>query len=68
MIKSKDVLQHIKNTALFGKKNGLDGVVCSLWESEMIKECCGQDFLTVTPGIGSGFISAASFLSLSAAT
>lgn len=30
---------------------GLDGVVCSSYEVSKIKELCGQDFLTVTPGI-----------------
>ena len=30
---------------------GLDGVVCSPLEAAMVKEACGADFLTVTPGI-----------------
>ena len=30
---------------------GLDGVVCSPLEAAMVKEACGKDFLTVTPGI-----------------
>lgn len=30
---------------------GLDGVVCSPLEAGMVKEACGKDFLTVTPGI-----------------
>ena len=33
------------------KEAGLDGVVCSPLESAMVKEACGKDFLTVTPGI-----------------
>ena len=30
---------------------GLDGVVCSPLEAAMVKDACGQDFVTVTPGI-----------------
>ena len=30
---------------------GLDGVVCSPLEAELVHESCGRDFLTVTPGI-----------------
>jgi len=30
---------------------GLDGVVCSVHEAAAIKEACGSDFITVTPGI-----------------
>lgn len=30
---------------------GLDGVVCSPLEARLVKEACGKDFLTVTPGI-----------------
>ncbi len=30
---------------------GLDGVVCSVHEAAAIKELCGSDFVTVTPGI-----------------
>ena len=33
------------------KKAGLDGVVCSPLEAEMIHAGCGEKFLTVTPGI-----------------
>ncbi|MDE5773513.1 MAG: orotidine-5'-phosphate decarboxylase [Muribaculaceae bacterium] len=37
--------------ALNAKEAGLDGVVCSPLEAGMVKEACGVDFLTVTPGI-----------------
>jgi orotidine-5'-phosphate decarboxylase len=30
---------------------GLDGVVCSPREIELVNEACGRDFITVTPGI-----------------
>lgn len=33
------------------KEAGLDGVVCSPLESAIVKEACGQDFSTITPGI-----------------
>ena len=33
------------------KEAGLDGVVCSPLEAGMVKEACGKDFLTITPGI-----------------
>ncbi len=33
------------------RRAGLDGVVCSPLESTLVKGACGQDFLTVTPGI-----------------
>lgn len=33
------------------KEAGLDGVVCSPLEAAMVKQACGKDFITVTPGI-----------------
>lgn len=41
------VLHYAKNT----KKAGLDGIVCSAQEAKSIHETCGEDFITVTPGI-----------------
>lgn len=41
------VLHYAKNA----KDSGLDGVVCSVLESKRIHEICGDEFLTVTPGI-----------------
>lgn len=41
------VIQYAKNA----KAAGLDGVVCSPLEVQKVKEACGNDFLTVTPGI-----------------
>ena len=43
-----DVVVHYAQCA---KEAGLDGVVCSPLEAGMVKAACGQDFLTVTPGI-----------------
>ncbi|MGD6816240.1 orotidine-5'-phosphate decarboxylase [Metabacillus sp. 84] len=33
------------------KQAGLDGVVCSVWESAQVKASLGEEFITVTPGI-----------------
>ena len=33
------------------REAGLDGVVCSPLEAAMVKDACGRDFITVTPGI-----------------
>ncbi len=44
----EDVIASYAQTA---DKSGMDGVVCSAWESELIKAQTREDFLTVTPGI-----------------
>lgn len=41
----------IRKYALNAKEAGLDGVVCSPLEAGLVKEACGKDFITVTPGI-----------------
>lgn len=41
----------IVNYAQNAKEAGLDGVVCSPLEAGMVKENCGADFMTVTPGV-----------------
>lgn len=41
------VMHYAKNT----KIAGLDGVVCSPWEAKRVKEVCGEEFLTITPGV-----------------
>lgn len=41
----------VMHYALNAKNAGLDGVVCSPLESAKVHECCGKDFLTVTPGV-----------------
>lgn len=42
------VVMHYANNA---KTAGLDGVVCSPLEAGKVKEVCGKDFITVTPGV-----------------
>lgn len=37
--------------AMLAAQNGMDGVVCSVFESQRIKSYVAQDFLTLTPGI-----------------
>ena len=37
--------------ALNAKKAGLDGVVCSPLEVPVVKQICGESFLTITPGV-----------------
>ena len=41
------VLKYAQNAA----NSGLDGVVCSPLEAEIVHKACGKDFLTVTPGV-----------------
>ena len=41
----------VMHYALCAKNSGLDGVVCSPLEAGKVKETCGKDFLTVTPGV-----------------
>ena len=43
-----DVVVHYAKNA---KVAGLDGVVCSPLEAGIVKEACGTEFMTVTPGI-----------------
>ena len=52
---SKESMNEVIDTVIHYAKNakeaGLDGVVCSVHEAKAIHEACGDDFLTVTPGI-----------------
>ena len=45
------VMDHVKKLAILTKEAGLDGVVCSAQEVKVIKSSCGNQFITVTPGI-----------------
>ena len=46
-----EVLDCVIHYAKNAKEAGLDGVVCSVHEARAIHAACGDDFLTVTPGI-----------------
>lgn len=44
---NETVIHYARNA----REAGLSGVVCSPLEARIVKEACGEDFLTVTPGI-----------------
>lgn len=44
----KETIAHYARNA---REAGLDGVVCSPLEAAIVKETCGPEFLTITPGI-----------------
>jgi orotidine-5'-phosphate decarboxylase len=44
-------IKQVERLAKLTQLSGLDGVVCSAREVALIREICGKDFLTVTPGI-----------------
>jgi orotidine-5'-phosphate decarboxylase len=43
--------QQVERLSKLSKQSGMDGVVSSAQEIELIKNLCGKEFLTVTPGI-----------------
>ncbi len=47
----KPMEQVVLHYALRAREAGLDGVVCSPLEAGRVHECCGADFVTVTPGV-----------------
>lgn len=57
-LKSFGFKTNIKNTILnlakLAKNSGVDGVVCSPKEVEVIKKTCGKNFLTLVPGVSIG--------------
>ena len=45
------IAEVVMHYAANAKKAGLDGVVCSPLEAGKVHEACGEEFLTVTPGV-----------------
>ncbi|MCK5844829.1 MAG: orotidine-5'-phosphate decarboxylase [Victivallales bacterium] len=43
--------EHVRRLAQLAENSGMDGVVCSAMEIELIKGACGSDFTLVVPGI-----------------
>lgn len=48
---NKTPMEQVVSLAKLCKESGFDGVVCSPQEILAVKEACGDDFVTVTPGI-----------------
>ncbi|ASP28482.1 orotidine-5'-phosphate decarboxylase [Spiroplasma corruscae] len=48
---NKDLITSIKDLASLTYNANLDGVVCSVWESRIIKDEVSKKLLTLTPGI-----------------
>ena len=47
----REVADHVANLAALARECGLDGVVCSPRDLARVRARCGDDFLTVVPGI-----------------
>lgn len=47
----KPIDEVVMHYAANAKRAGLDGVVCSPLEAKKVHDTCGDDFLTVTPGV-----------------
>ncbi|WP_251359522.1 orotidine-5'-phosphate decarboxylase [Kangiella sp. TOML190] len=48
---SKSLAEQVQHLAGLTQESGLDGVVCSAWEAQSLKQQFGVDFKLVTPGI-----------------
>ena len=47
----RSMAETVRSYAQNAKAAGLDGVVCSPLEAEAVHKACGENFLTVTPGV-----------------
>ncbi|MCR6570809.1 orotidine-5'-phosphate decarboxylase [Campylobacter insulaenigrae] len=47
----QDVTNAVKNFSKISYESGLDGMVCSVYESLLVKESTNKNFITLTPGI-----------------
>ncbi|PIE44861.1 MAG: orotidine-5'-phosphate decarboxylase [Gammaproteobacteria bacterium] len=45
------IMEQVSRLAALAKDSGLDGVVCSAQEAQLLRQQLGDDFLLVTPGI-----------------
>lgn len=43
--------EQVKRLAILSQHSGMDGVVCSAQEAQVLRQHCGSDFQLVTPGI-----------------
>jgi len=48
---TKSPAEQVLSLAKLTKEAGLDGVVCSAWEAEILKSTLGKEFKLITPGI-----------------
>lgn len=48
---TKSMDETVMSYARNAKSSGLDGVVCSPLEAQKVHDVCGEDFITVTPGV-----------------
>ncbi len=44
-------IRQVKRLAILAQESGLDGVVCSSAEVELLRDVCGPDFILMVPGI-----------------
>lgn len=48
---NQSIKQAVRNFSIMSYESGLDGMVCSVFESLLIKENTNEKFITLTPGI-----------------